>query len=787
MRTLLAPLIGLLLAGPTLAQTVVDPPDAYDFSAVTTLLNEQLDAFDDNVVVLLERDGHEIYRYEYTFTSDTKIGIASATKLISGSVVLALRDAGVFGLDENVGRPQWVPEMAAAGKDFTIRQGFVMSSGLHSQVPYEWLPLYTLEGSVAQIVANTPREYLPGTAVLYDGAGMQTVGLVAQRATGVDWRTLASVYLLGSCGMANTSYTRFSPNPAVAGGIETSPADYMKLLRAISNGGFCGDRQVLSPAAIEELFTDQNGGKPILGTPFPPNNPWYPYGAPTVTYGFGAWVLAQHPVTGEIEEILSPGAWGTSPWVDRRRGLAGIVFTNVPAGSQSALNPTLELFQRVRQIVDDVDDPVIQLNVPGENYFDPELLSSEDLIVFQDGDDQLWLAELDPELGLYANSTTGKDVLLTDRAPRLSQFWNAGEFAREQGGWSVYYSAEVDGVWRIWRAYRDAANNLVQEVLTDTTADRGGMIVSDSPELETSYVGYVRNGAQSGGEIWYFDRRAPQNERYVGPFVIGETILRWVPNRHAFVVSQRDEQDVLQLYWYDALTGQRTQITDGDVNITHPFPFEAPEYDDQLMIAASEGDQRIVILAPPESGALWQRQATLDVPEASAFDFVASPEVFTFRGRSYISLKTAARVGEVIRPAEIWLFGISDNPYARFTLRVDGGDDGPEGLGRSDPEPYVTDEEVFVVYSVVTPKYEAWRSRTGMATQALPRPGDLDGDGVVAAGDFGVLEVTWQGPGRTAPPLGGDPRAFGLSDLDDDDDVDLADLSRFQRRVNSSG
>jgi hypothetical protein len=437
--------------------------------------------------------------------------------------------------------------------------------------------------------------------------------------------------------------------------------------------------------------------------------------------------------------------------------------------------------------VDDVDDPVVQLNVPGENYFDPELLSSEDLIVFQDGDDNLWLAALDPQRGLFADSTTGKDFLLTDRAPRLSQFWNSGEFAREQGGWSVYYSAEVDGVWRIWRAYRDVAGNLVQEVLTDATADRGGMIVSDSPELETSYVGYVRNGAQSGGEIWYFDRRAPQDERYVGPFVIGETILRWVPNRHAFVVSQRDEQEVLQLYWYDALTGQRTQITNGDVDITHPFPFEAPEYDDQLLIAASEGDQRILILAPPESGDLWQRQATLEVPEASAFDFVASPEVFAFRGRSYVSLKTASRVGEVIRPAEIWHFGISDNPYARFTLRVDGGDDGPEGLGRSDPEPYVTDEEVFVVYSVVTPKYEAWRSRTGMATQALPRPGDLDGDGVVAAGDFAVLEETWQGPGKTAPPLGGDPRAFGLSDLDDDDDVDLADISRFQRRVNSGG
>jgi CubicO group peptidase (beta-lactamase class C family) len=770
----------LVLGLPALGQTVVDPNDAYDFGRVTQLLNGNLAAFSDNVVVLLERDGQELYRYEYGFTGDSVTGIASATKLISGSVVLTLRDDGWFALDDNVGRAEWVPLMAQQGKDFTIRQAFSMSSGLFSSTPYEWLPLYTLEQSVVQIALNVPQTYTPGTGVLYDGAGMQTVGLVAERATGLSWQAVAASQVLTLCEMDATSYTRFDPNPAIAGGVETSANDYMKLLRMIAQGGMYNGTAVLSPAAVEELFADQNGDNPILGSPFPTGNAWYPYGMQDVTYGFGAWVLAQHPVTGVIEEILSPGAWGTSPWVDRKRGVYGIVFTAVPAGSQQALEPTLKLLEIVRQTIDDADDAVVQVSVPGESYIDPELLSSENLLVFQDVERNVWLAGLESTVGLFADSTTGKDMLITDGAAPLLEFWNSAEFAREASGWSVYYNVQVNGSWRVARAYPDGNDQLAFTILTDDTADRGGMIVSDSPNLETSYAAYVKGSAQSG-EIWWIDRRTPTAEQRLGPFVIGKTNLRWVPDQHAFVASQPDDQGVFQLYWVDAISGARMQITEGVADYTDPFLFHAPEYDGRLMLVATKDEQRVVVFGQTVEES-WEQVAALEIPAASAYDQLNSPEVFAFRGRSYLSVRIASSVGQSVTPAEIWVFGISDNPYTRFTLRVDGVD-GPEGVRRTDPEPYVGADDVFIYYNVVTPVYETWRARTNLKALALPVPGDVNTDGGVDGGDWQTWAACLVGPDQVVPPAGCEPFTFGLSDLDDDDDADLGDLSRLQRWV----
>lgn len=759
-----------------------DPPDAYDFAAVTALLEENLEAFSDNVVVLFERDGEPIYRYEHVFGVDTVEGIASATKLISAAVVLALRDDGVFLLDENVGQPQYVPLMSQQGKDFTIRQGFAMSSGLYSETAYARLPLYTLEQSVRLIALNADRVYDPGTAVWYDGSGMQTVGLVAERGTGLDWHTLAASYVLAPCEMTDTSYTQFTPNPAIAGGVRTSPSSYMNLLRTIVAGGVYNGTQVLSPQAVEELFRDQNGDNPILSSPFPAGVPWYPYGTEEPTYGFGAWVLAQHPVTGRIEEIISPGAWGTVPWIDRDRSVCGIIFTRVPPGSQSALLPSLQILNMVRNRIDDADRDVIGFNIPGESYYDPELLTGEDLMTFQDSERNIWLARLDPAYGLPADSTTAQDLLVTDSGAPLSLFRNGPEFAREQSGWSVFYNEDVDGVWRIWRAVPDGQGGLLRTMLTDDSADRGGMIVSDSPQLNTSYVAYVRGSAEDGA-IYWIDRRSPEDEYYIGPFVPGRTLLRWVPDRPAFVVSLPDADGVYQLYWCDTATGEQVSITNGDVDITDPYVFRAAEYDNELMVLAIEDYDRLAVFAAAEPGG-WQRRAVLTIPPESQYTILESPEAFTYHGRTYVTVQIESDEGTTLPPSEVWVFGIADNPYMRFTLRVDDGDD-TAGLRRTDPEWYVGEDDVFVFYNVVSPApiWEAYRSRTHMVEFALPRPGDLNNDDIVSASDLGLFGTAMGGPGVEEPPDGADPTLFGLADMDGDWDVDTCDFARLQRRV----
>lgn len=357
-RSVVAIVVCVVLNVYAFSGVVYDADDEYDFSAAVAHIEANLAWFMNNVVVMFEREGELLFRYEHGFTADTVEGVASASKLVSGAIVLALRDDGIFNLDDNVGQSQYVPIMSQHGKDFTIRQGYSMSSGLSTEKPYQRLPWYTLEQSVNLIALNATVEYAPGTAVWYDGSGMQVVGLVAERASGANWHTLADDYLFSPCEMYSSSFTQFAPNPAIAGGVRTSANDYMNLVRMIASGGTFKDRRVLSESSVEELFTDQNGDNPILYSPFIPGSTWYPYGMDQPTYGFGGWIFAKNPATCVIEEIISPGAWGTTPWIDRARGVYGVVFTKVPAGSQLSTEPTLQLLHMVRGIIDDADGDV---------------------------------------------------------------------------------------------------------------------------------------------------------------------------------------------------------------------------------------------------------------------------------------------------------------------------------------------------------------------------------------------------------------------------------------------
>ncbi len=329
-------------------------PETYDFSAVDTFLTQSIALFDGNVLVMILKDGAPIYQFQLgAIGPDTVVRMASATKLISAGVILSVVDSGNFALDDRVG--DYVPAMQAAGKgDITIRQCFSMTSGLFGGLLYEINPLLTLEQSVDRIAQFTPIVFPPGTQMAYDGAGMQVAGLAAQNATGVGWRLLAAQRIFAPLQMASTSYTEFGLNPAVAGGVRTSANDYLRYLQMVLDGGVWKGQRILSPEAIAEIFTNQSYGLPIYHLPpgFAGGSPWFPYGAETIWYGFGAWVLARNPVSGRVEEITSPGAWGSFAWIDRRRGIVGMLVTDVPAGSAQAVDPALHAFELIRQAID---------------------------------------------------------------------------------------------------------------------------------------------------------------------------------------------------------------------------------------------------------------------------------------------------------------------------------------------------------------------------------------------------------------------------------------------------
>lgn len=333
----------------------------YDFSLVEQLLNDSLTVFHGNVAVQVYEADSLIFNFQAgQVTMDSVVGIASATKWISASVVLTLVDDGLISLDDTLGA--YLPVFTQNGKgQITIRQCFSMTSGLISEEQEELNPLFTLAQSVDSIAFNVPLSFEPGTAIAYDGAGMQAVGRVCEIATGLGWRQLAANRILQPLGMTHTAYNRFGLNPAIAGGVTSSGNDYMHMLEMLQDGGVYNGQTVLSPEAVE-VFWEYLGDVPILLSPWLEYSEYYPYGTDDPPYGFGSWQMAIQPDSDYVEEISSPGANKTCPWLDRKRDVRAIIFTFIPANEEQGQPTNVKLMYAIRDAMDcklPVDDLTI--------------------------------------------------------------------------------------------------------------------------------------------------------------------------------------------------------------------------------------------------------------------------------------------------------------------------------------------------------------------------------------------------------------------------------------------
>jgi CubicO group peptidase (beta-lactamase class C family) len=335
----------------------------YDFSAATAQLQNNLNLYGGRVLAIVEQETlGEVFRYQAgAITQESKFGIASASKWLSGAVVLACVERGYFQLDDRIGN--YLPIFDTYGKgNITIRQCFGMNSGLSLDSPdYEIDTSLTLAQSVNLIAVNTPVVFTPGTQLDYEGDGMQVVGRICEVASGKGWRVLASEVLFTPLGMTSTDYFFFGlNNPGIPGGARSTAADYLKFLRMIMNNGQ-GDngRVVLSSRSVQEFFTNQTFGLPEYSSPWGPSL-YYPY-AQRPDYGMGSWIMAQHPTTGVAEEVGSAGAFGSYPWVDRKRGLRGIIFMYAANGYVSTYNNNLIVQQRIREEVDTQGLPPVGL------------------------------------------------------------------------------------------------------------------------------------------------------------------------------------------------------------------------------------------------------------------------------------------------------------------------------------------------------------------------------------------------------------------------------------------
>lgn len=256
---------------------------------------------------------HEAYYGGYT--SATVEPIASASKWLSGAVLMSLVDDKIVDLDKPIG--DVLKELPEDKGPLTLRRLFSHTSGLTSDVQTAQRWTITMD-EAARAIAETTLVAQPGAEFRYGGASMQLAAAVMVEASGESWHDLFKARIADPCGMTATQFGRRSmaPNPQVAGGASSTLSDYARFLSMLAAGGTVGGKRVLSEAAVAEMLKDQTRGADLTKASL-----MRIVGGDG--YGIGNWVDARN-TKGESTANSSPGAFGFTPWIDHERKIVGV-------------------------------------------------------------------------------------------------------------------------------------------------------------------------------------------------------------------------------------------------------------------------------------------------------------------------------------------------------------------------------------------------------------------------------------------------------------------------------
>lgn len=272
-------------------------------------------------------------RFFGTYGPGTFVPIASASKVVSASVIMSLVDDGTMSLDDTIA--DYLPQYAGTPNgSITLRQAFSQTSGLwNDEWPCVADPGATLADCTIDILDRAPRVSAPGATFFYGSNSMHVAGRMAEIAycnrfpancvglgSGAVWRRIFAERVRDPLGIG--MFYNSTTNPRIDGGVISRLSDYRTLWRMIMNGGEVDGVRILSPEAVQEITRDQTRGAAL----------YYSAAQPYNRYGLGMWRF--NPDSRGVPRVLSdPGRFGFHPFWQIATGMGGIVMINDPQGA----------------------------------------------------------------------------------------------------------------------------------------------------------------------------------------------------------------------------------------------------------------------------------------------------------------------------------------------------------------------------------------------------------------------------------------------------------------------
>lgn len=341
---------------------VAEEDNEKDFSTLNQImLDNQTLLGNDAGLLIMNKKGEILFKQYYgSWNDSTYIPIASASKLPSMAVLMSLVEKNKIQLDDKISVYYPVAFSGSDRKDILVKQLMNHTSGLSPVSAWVGSNNVDLQEAVEGIgqggtVANKAlMSYASsGSKFAYGGVSMHVAGGIAEKVSQKKWNELFEEKIASPCQMTNTDYLGVggtSENYRIAGGMGTTLPDYANFLLMLINEGKFNSRQVLTAASVNELLSNQTQNIPIVSTPYEGDALRQNF-----EYGYGCWI--EEETNGIATAFGSQGAFGFSPWIDKKREIIGIVFVQTSFSNVNK-NPTVEnapytlIKRKVNEIMD---------------------------------------------------------------------------------------------------------------------------------------------------------------------------------------------------------------------------------------------------------------------------------------------------------------------------------------------------------------------------------------------------------------------------------------------------
>ena len=336
-------------------------------------------------------------------------------------------------------------------------------------------------------------------------------------------------------------------------------------------------------------------------------------------------------------------------------------------------------------------------------YIDPEFLQTESLAVFLDSRAEIWMGAIDPMTGLF-KTPTGRDHRVDTGISKWSRYSNGPEWGLDAKGPALFYVKDnTQGAGQLWRAEPPWDKPRLTQLTRDTDIHNWICEPSVNPALSSTRVIVYHGKPRATGNVdaWLDEEKPDQ----LKPFTDRMIVARWAYNTNLITFAYRarpGQTKPSQVTLVDTDTGKSRVITGDAGNKIDPWLWHAPEFGDELLLAANVDSRELAIYRDVKrDGSPWQRIATLALPADAPHSTLKSVEPINGGrgafGRSYFTVQAG---DDKDKDTSIWLFGFAPNGQ-HLSRRLDDGAQTGQPARRLDPESYIGEREVFVYYNLV--------------------------------------------------------------------------------------